>query len=59
MTAPRQMKRHGEDTVPCGLCGRPTRMLGTKRCDRCWELESRIQADPKLAREILARMEVS
>lgn len=28
-------------------------MRGTKRCDRCWELEKRIKADPDLARAIL------
>lgn len=42
-----------EPTVPCGLCGRATRMTGTKRCDRCYELERRIQDDPALARQIL------
>jgi hypothetical protein len=42
--------------IPCALCGRPTLMLGTKRCDRCWELEGRIESDPDLARQILARV---
>lgn len=28
-------------------------MLGTGLCDRCWELEQRIQADPELALRIL------
>lgn len=42
-------------TVPCELCKDPTTMLGTKRCDRCWELETRIQANPQLARKILAK----
>ncbi len=32
-------------------------MLATKRCDRCWELESRIQSDPELARKILLAMD--
>jgi hypothetical protein len=41
--------------VPCGLCGAPTAMTGTKRCDRCWELERRIQDAPALAAQILAR----
>ena len=31
-------------------------MTGTKLCDRCWELERRIQADPTLARKILTTM---
>ena len=43
-----------EPTVPCGLCGQPTTYLGTKRCNRCWELEHRIQMEPELARKILA-----
>jgi hypothetical protein len=28
-------------------------MTGTQLCDRCWELEKRIKADPELARRIL------
>lgn len=40
-------------TIPCELCGRPTLFLGTKRCDRCWELEMRIRNDPLLALKIL------
>jgi hypothetical protein len=43
-----------EETCPCGLCGKPTRMTGTKRCDGCWELEMRVNANPVLARRILA-----
>jgi hypothetical protein len=30
-------------TVPCGTCGVPTRMTGTKRCDGCWEVETRLR----------------
>ena len=44
------------NTVPCGRCGRPTTSTGTKRCDACWELETRIQADPAMARAILAEL---
>ena len=40
-------------TVPCELCGTATPMLGTKRCDRCWELETRIKQDLLLALKIL------
>lgn len=54
-------KEHAEEltrydptaTVPCELCGTPTQMLGTKRCNGCWELETRIRRDPGLARQIL------
>ena len=42
-----------EKTVPCEICGEPTRFLATKRCDRCWELESLIKYRPDLARKIL------
>lgn len=45
----------GQPTVPCGLCGKPTPMTGTKRCDACWELEMRVRADPELTRRILAQ----
>ncbi|MHC4296504.1 MAG: hypothetical protein ACYS7Y_04325 [Planctomycetota bacterium] len=30
------------ETIPCAICGRPTPMLGTKRCDLCWEIERRM-----------------
>ena len=28
--------------IPCKTCGDPTPMLGTKLCDGCWEVESRL-----------------
>lgn len=43
------------NTVLCGICGTPTRMTGTKRCNRCWELEKRVLNDPTLTLAILAR----
>jgi hypothetical protein len=30
------------ETVPCETCGKPTIHLGTKRCNGCWEVESRL-----------------
>lgn len=42
--------------VPCGMCGDPTYMTGTKRCDPCWEAErqiSRIVEVPGLRRLML------
>lgn len=39
--------------VPCELCRTPTSSADTRRCDRCWELERRIQRDPAIARTIL------
>lgn len=29
--------------VECRLCGVPTRMLGTRLCDNCWEISTRIR----------------
>ena len=46
------------ETVPCEICGDQTPMTATKRCDRCWELERRIEADPKIARKILDNLPV-
>lgn len=54
--AAKEFHKSVEETVSCTLCGTPTRMLGTKRCDRCWELETRIQRDPALARKILEQL---
>lgn len=28
-----------EQTLPCSICGTVTFMLGTKLCDRCWNLD--------------------
>jgi hypothetical protein len=30
------------ETVPCETCGRPTPYTGTKRCNNCYEVESRL-----------------
>lgn len=43
-------------TVPCRLCADPTTMTGTRLCDRCWELEWRIEDRPLIARRILRNM---
>jgi hypothetical protein len=32
-----------QETIPCRICGKPTRMLGTKLCDGCWEVEHRLE----------------
>jgi hypothetical protein len=32
------------ETVPCDTCGQPTPYKGTRRCDNCWEVESRLAA---------------
>jgi hypothetical protein len=33
-----------QTTVPCKTCGKPTAMTGTKLCDGCWEVESRLES---------------
>lgn len=43
------------ETVPCEICATQTQMTGTKRCDRCWELESRMHRDPSITAMILWR----
>jgi hypothetical protein len=53
MIGGRKFNRWDEEIIPCRLCGGPTTMPGTRLCDRCWELERRVQADPELARKIL------
>lgn len=45
------------ETTPCTICNAPTAMLGTRLCDRCWELQRCIEADPDLARKILAELD--
>lgn len=45
-----------DEEIPCRLCKKPTPMLGTKLCDRCWELETRIHYDPELATQIISKI---
>lgn len=45
-----------DETVPCALCGQPTLKDETRRCYRCWELESNIEKNPRLAHLILRRI---
>lgn len=44
------------DYPPCEICQTNAGGIGTKRCDRCWELETRIKRDPELASKILASL---
>lgn len=37
-----RVRMSGDDTIPCETCTLPTQMFGTKRCDRCYEVESRL-----------------
>ena len=45
-----------DEEIPCRLCEEPTPMLGTKLCDRCWELETRIHMNPEIATRILNKL---
>jgi len=47
-----------EETVPCKLCGEPTIMLGTKKCDNCWEVISRLSTflDSRKARDLTRKL---
>lgn len=47
-----------KETVFCRLCENQTSMLGPQLCDRCYELERRIKADPCLANRILATVQM-
>jgi len=43
--------------VDCRICGDKTDFLGTKLCNRCWELERRIGMDLEIAKKIIATLE--
>jgi hypothetical protein len=38
--------------IKCKYCGELTPFRGTNECDRCWELSSRIEREPELAKKI-------
>jgi hypothetical protein len=44
---------HERPTTACKWCGAATPMLGTRMCDRCWELDRRVASDPSLAFKML------
>jgi len=43
------------EEVLCTLCAEQQGRSGTKLCDRCWELKTRIERDPALALKVLSR----
>lgn len=52
---------HGkpEETVPCKTCGEPTKFTGTKRCNNCYEVESRLDSylrNPKALQLIVRKI---
>ena len=36
-------KAPDEETVPCEVCGKETKMVGTGLCDRCWMVEGYLE----------------
>jgi hypothetical protein len=36
------MKTEDEDEIPCEVCGAPTMMTSTKKCDGCYEVTLRL-----------------
>lgn len=46
-----------QQIIKCRLCNNETTMLGTKLCDRCYELETRIQRDLELATQIVMALQ--
>ena len=52
------MMMHKDETVVvlCTICSNPTPYTGTKKCNRCWELDSRIRMDPDIAKKIIASL---
>lgn len=52
-----QELRIEEFICDCTICGKPTTMTGTQKCDGCWELNMQLQMliakDPQKAKEFL------
>jgi hypothetical protein len=46
-----------EHKVPCRHCGAPTYADSLRECPGCWELRTRIESQPALARRMLEEAE--
>lgn len=46
-----------EEKCKCKWCGEDTHYTGTKECNRCWELRTRIKESIELAKKILKAIE--
>lgn len=53
------MAANTTQSVPCLWCRTLTPHIGTKQCDRCYELSERIRADMGLARIMIRRFEAT
>lgn len=51
--------RFDQKIIKCKLCGGKTTMLGTKLCDNCWELKTRIYHNLNIAKRIINDIEKS
>ena len=49
----KKYNRYNEQVIPCAICGEGTTMTGTKQCDRCHELDSRIRCDLDIAERLV------
>ena len=49
----KKYNQFNQEIIHCKLCNGLTTMLGTQRCDQCWELETRIHHDLPLATKII------
>ena len=52
--------KNGEDYI-CALCGETKHTAGPlpdKLCDPCWELKTRIESSPDLARKVIRDLEI-
>jgi hypothetical protein len=50
------------ETIPCETCGEPTTFTGTKRCNNCYEVESRLDKylqNPKALQLIVRKLRES
>ena len=47
-----------ENSVPCRLCGKSTKMVSYKLCNACWTLNRHVRGNPEMALRILNDLEV-
>lgn len=50
------VREEDEELVICELCGKADGFSGTRRCDRCLELEKRVEMDLELAYKVIRRL---
>lgn len=50
------MIKYEQPVVPCKYCGDLTSMTGTRQCNRCWEIASRLRSLPENAFQRMERL---